>query len=471
MVINKGHELTRREFASRSAQLAILGSASTYALGLAGIGEAAAFANTNDYKALVCVFLYGGNDHANTLIPYDPLNYDRYQSIRRSIAISRDSLSDTFLQQAPQDQQQLTDDISYALHPSLSRLRSRFSEGDLAVLLNVGPLVAPITKEQFESGNESSYPRPQKLFSHNDQRATWQASGAAANATGWGGRLGDLAQAANQNSMFTAMNAFGNAVFLTGNRSTPFRVSPRGGAELIRSIESNRLFGSTTASEALKDVMTMHHQHVLEQDYATILSRSLTYSPFVDEVLSGTAMGSFASVNPLSSQLEVVSRLISGRERLGVQRQIFFVGLGGFDHHSNLLTRHADLLAQLDESLDEFYGALKSMGVASNVTTFTASDFGRTLSPNGTGSDHGWGGHSFILGGDVRGGLFYGSAPRVSVNSHDEVGRGRLLPSTSVDELASTLALWFGVSVSELPSVLPNIGRFARSDLGFMRRT
>lgn len=468
MFINDPDQLSRRAFLARSGQLALLGSAGSYALGLAGLGEAAAFSANGDYKALVCVFLYGGNDHMNTVVPYDDSNHSKYVGIRQSIAIKRSSLSNTVLM--PGNDQKLTDDLTFALNPSLPKLSARFRDRSLAVLLNVGPLEAPITRAQYETGNTRSYPRPRKLFSHNDQQATWQASGVASNATGWGGRLSDLAQSANSNAMFTAINASGNAVFLTGGQSFPFRISTRG-PELVNAIEAGRLYRSPPASEALKRVMTVHHQHILEQDYASIMLRSLKYAPFVDEILSNTqSFGNFDASTPLAAQLQIVAKLIRARASMGVARQIFFVSIGGFDHHSNLLGAHEELLSQLDGALDSFYQATKSMGIADNVTTFTASDFGRTFTPNGNGSDHGWGGHHFILGGAVEGGQFFGTAPRISTKSDDQVGRGRLLPTTSVDEYAATLGQWFGVSQSELPSVLPNIGRFGRSDLGFMKK-
>ncbi|KEO87825.1 Tat pathway signal protein [Erythrobacter sp. JL475] len=467
MFIGKHHEISRRAFLERTGKLAITGTAGAYALGLSGLGEAAAFSSDGGYKALVCVFLYGGNDHANTLIPYDPTNYQRYANIRRDVALPRNSLASTLL--IPRDNQTLTDDMALALAPTMPRLKSRFDEGKLAVLLNVGPLEAPITRAQYESGNTKAFPRPRKLFSHNDQQATWQSSEVEGGTTGWGGRMGDLAQSANTNAMFTAINVSGNAVFLSGNQTLPFRISSRGPVQ-IDAIKANSLYRSSQASEALREVISNHHQHVFEQDYAAAMMQSLTYSPFVSDTLLGASnVPSPIADNPLSTQLNIVARLIEARERMGVTRQVFFVSLGGFDHHSNLLGSHEGLLGLVDQAVDQFYQTTKRLGVAESVTTFTASDFGRTLTPNGNGSDHGWGAHHFILGGAVDGGRFYGRAPKISVTSDEQVGRGRLLPTISVDEYSTTLARWFGVSPSELPSIAPNIGRFANPNLGFMR--
>jgi uncharacterized protein (DUF1501 family) len=471
MFIGKSNEISRRAFLQRSGQLAAMGAASSYALGLAGIGEAAAFSSAGGYKALVCIFLYGGNDHGNTLIPYDAANYNRYLAIRGGgssggIALARSSLAGTVLNQPAS--QVLTDNIQYALAPTMPRLKARFDAGVMAPLLNVGPLIVPLTRAQFESDNNSRYPRPAKLFSHNDQQSTWQSSAPEGSVTGWGGRMSDLALSSNTNSMFTAINATGNAVFLSGDNALPYQVSTSGAVN-INALDY-RLYGSRPARDALDALLRTHNGHVLEADYAQTMARSITYGGFVNDALKNSTLStSFGSNNPLASQLSVVARLIGARASLGVTRQVFMVSMGGFDHHDGLLGDHEELLGQLDFAMDAFYRATVELGVANQVTTFTASDFGRTLSSNGDGSDHGWGSHHFILGGAVNGGRFYGRAPHVSVDTDDQVGQGRLLPTTSVDEYSATLARWFGVSDSELPSIAPNIGRFASPNLGFMK--
>ncbi len=471
MFIGKSNEISRRAFMRRSSQLAVAGAASSYAMGLAGIGEAAAFDATDGYKALVCVFMYGGNDYGNTLIPYDEANYARYQAIRGGgngepgIALSRASLANSVLMQP--DEQVLTDDIRYALAPTMPRMKARFDAGQMAPLLNVGPLVVPLTKAQYESGNNSSFPRPAKLFSHNDQQSTWQSSQPEGSVTGWGGRMGDLALSSNRNSMFTAINATGNAVFLSGEQAMPYQVS-RNGAVLIGGI-NRRLYSSDAASTALGSLLTTHHGHVLEADYAQTTARSVEYGGFVTDALNSSTLSTQFGSGSLDSQLAVVARLIGARGNLGVTRQVFMVSIGGFDHHDGLIGSHEGLLGVVDNAMDTFQRAMEELGVANQVTTFTASDFGRTLASNGDGTDHGWGSHHFILGGAVNGGRFFGTAPKVSVDSDDQVGRGRLLPTASVDEYSATLAKWFGVSQSELPSVSPNIGRFANPDLGFMK--
>jgi uncharacterized protein (DUF1501 family) len=472
MFIGKANEISRRAFIERSGQLAMMGAASSYAMGLAGVAEAAAFDNSGGYKALVCVFLYGGNDHGNTLIPFDATNYARYAAIRGTagstaasgIALARDSLQNTVL--ATPTDQVLTDDITYALAPTMPRLKARFDQGVMAPLLNVGPLIAPLTRAQYES---NSVPRPAKLFSHNDQQSTWQSSQPEGAPTGWGGRMGDLALTSNTNAMFTAINATGNAVFLSGRDAVPYQVSSAG-ATLFNPLQNGRLFGSNGASQALNTILRSGSGNVMAADYARINDRSIQYGGFVNDALRGVSFTtSFGSGNRLADQLKVVASLIAARASLGVTRQVFMVSLGGFDHHDGLIGSHEALLGQVDFAIDAFYQATLELGVAERVTTFTASDFGRTLESNGDGSDHGWGSHHLIVGGNVSGGRFYGRAPQVSVTSDDQVGNGRLLPTTSVDEYSATLGKWFGVSASEMPSVAPNIGRFAAPDLGFFR--
>jgi uncharacterized protein (DUF1501 family) len=472
MFIGKANEISRRAFIQRSGQLAMMGAASSYAMGLAGIAEAAAFDASGGYKALVCVFLYGGNDYANTLIPSDTTNYARYASIRgqagseeaAGIALARAALANTVLQ--PPSGQTLTDNITYALAPTMPRLKALYDQGVMAPMLNVGPLIAPLTRAQYDN---NSVPRPAKLFSHNDQQSTWQSSQPEGSPSGWGGRMGDLALTSNTNAMFTAINATGNAVFLSGRTAVPYQVSPSG-ATLYNPLQTGRLFNSTAASQALATLLRSGSGNVFAADYARINDRSIQYGTFVNSALSSvTLTTSFGTGNRLADQLRIVAQLIGARARLGVTRQVFMVSLGGFDHHDGLIGSHDGLLGQVDFALDAFYRATVELGVQNNVTAFTASDFGRTLSSNGDGSDHGWGGHHFVVGGGVAGGRFYGRAPQVSITSDDQVGQGRLLPSTSVDEYSATLANWLGVSSSELPSVAPNIGRFASPNLGFMK--
>jgi uncharacterized protein (DUF1501 family) len=476
MHISQMDDLSRRAFLRRSKQLAIAGTAASWATGLAGIGEAAAFSAGTDYKALVCIFLYGGNDHNSTLIPFDSTNYDLYSAIRGGgagqtaggITLARASLAATAL--TPSGGQTLTNNLQYALAPEMTRMKARFDEGKMAAILNVGPLIAPLTLSQYQSSNLVANPRPAKLFSHNDQQSTWQSSKPEGATDGWGGRMGDLAMSSNTNALFTCISATGNAVFLSGQQALSYQVST-GGALAVNGIK-NALFGSSAGSSALRTLMTQTSNHVLEAEYNRVAKRSIDAEGVITAALQpvtlATSFRPATGNNGLANQLQVVARMIAARQPLGAKRQVFMVSMGGFDLHDNLISKQGGLLAQLDFAMDAFYRATVELGVADKVTTFTASDFGRTLQSNGDGSDHGWGSHHFILGGAVKGGRYYGVAPEVSVRSPDQVGQGRLLPTLSVDQYSATLASWFGVSNSELPSVAPNIGRFASANLGFM---
>jgi len=261
----------------------------------------------------------------------------------------------------------------------MPRLKARYDAGQMAPLLNVGPLVVPLTKAQYDSGNNTQFPRPAKLFSHNDQQSTWQSSQPEGSTSGWGGRMGDLALTSNTNSMFTVINASGNAVFMTGETAVPYQVSSSG-ATVMRGVDRGRLYGSSAASTALQSLLTTSHGHFLEADYSMVNARSIEYGAFVNDALESAAIGTdFGEGNGLAAQLRVVANLIAARNRLGVTRQVFMVAMGGFDHHDGLIGSHEGLLGQVDDAMDAFYRATEEIGVANQVTTFTASDFGRTL--------------------------------------------------------------------------------------------
>ena len=474
--ISKMEELSRRAFLRRSRQVAMAGTAGSFAMGLAGIGEAAAFnaGGDDDYKALVCVFLYGGNDHNSTFIPYDPVNYNLYSAIRGGgagqtaggLTPARASLEATAL--TPSDGQTLTNNLQYALSPQLPRLKTLFTDKVMAPLLNVGPLVTPLTLAEYQNNSKL---RPAKLFSHNDQQSTWQSSDPEGSSIGWGGRMGDLAMSHNgTNALFTCISATGNAVFLAGQKALVYQVAPNGAPAVDGLLRP--LFDSTKGSEALLKLMTQTSTNIFENEYNKVALRSIGAQGVVNGALSRTTLHrtfqSPPNQNPLADQLKVVARLIAARQELGVKRQVFMVSLAGFDTHDNQLATHAQLMGRLDFALDAFYRETVDLGVANKVTTFTASDFGRTLKSNGDGTDHGWGSHHMIIGGAVNGGRYFGVAPQISVNSNDQVGSGRLLPGISVDQYSATLASWFGVSTSELSSIAPKIDNFT-ANLGFMK--
>lgn len=451
---------SRRAFLQRAGQLSLTGVAAPWALNLAAMAEASA-QTASDYKALVCVFLYGANDHGNTLPPYDAATHDNYVSIRGSLATARANLAATALTPSVT----LPSGRQMALAPELAPLKTLFDAGRMGVLLNVGTLIQPTTLAQY---NARSVPLPPKLFSHNDQQSVWQSSLPEGATSGWGGRVGDLFQSGNGKSTFTCVNVSGNAVFMSGRDAVQYQVSTAGSVAL-RGIQSP-LYGSQACSDALRAITTASRSHLMEAEHTRVMSRAIDANTSLTAALATTPALTtpFDAANPLATQLQMVARMIAARSALGAKRQVFFVSLGGFDLHDFLVAQHPGLLTNVGGAIKSFYDATVELGVANQVTTFTGSDFGRTLTSNGDGSDHGWGSHQFLVGGAVQGGRFHGQLPAFSVNGPDDVGQGRLLPTTSVDQLAATLATWMGVSNSNLPLVVPNIGNYSVRDLGLL---
>jgi len=324
--------------------------------------------------------------------------------------------------------------------------------------------VQPVTKAQYTAG---SVPLPPKLFSHNDQQSYWQSESPEGAASGWGGRMGDLFASGNGNATFTAISVAGNAVYLSGKSAVQYQVSPSGSVPFT-GLQSP-LFGSASCSSALQQVMTASRVNWFENEYARVAARSIAANSQVTAALSGVSVATpFPSGNALGDQLKMVARLIAARSSLGAKRQVFFVSISGFDTHDSLLAVHPGLMKSVGDAMGAFYQATVELGVANQVTSFTASDFGRTLVSNNDGSAHGWGSMHFVLGGAVTGQSFVGTPPVIANNGPDDVGQGRLLPSLAVDQYAATLAAWFGVSSTDLVSVLPNLSRFNTPNLGFM---
>lgn len=471
---------SRRTFLRQAGQLSLTGMAAPWLANLAAMGEAAAF-SASDYKALVCVFLIGGNDYANTVVTYDNDSYAKYYAIRAAgsgnytsgVVLAQSALAATELRPT----RALANGRKYALHPSMPGLAQLFNSGKAAVQLNVGPLVVPLTRMQYNSPDRQKYPLPPKLFSHNDQQSVWQSSAAEGSTVGWGGRFGDMAMGNNSNSLFTCISLTGNNVYLSGDSALQYQCSTNG-AIAVRS-GSNNFFYHPEIKTAFMQMLQKNSSHLLENEYNIVTKRGISAQSIVSSGMNGVSLKTtFPSASNLADQLKTAAQLIGARSTLGAKRQVFMVALNGFDLHDYLDTRHAPLLKQVDEALTAFYLATVELGVANQVTAFTASDFGRTLTSNGDGSDHGWGSHHLMVGGAVKGAAFYGTPPPVSVGDTSapedqwHVGQGRLLPSTSVDQYAATLAKWFGVSSSELPLVLPNLKNFGQpdypTDLGFL---
>ena len=448
------HDVSRRAFLQRTAALGIAGVAAPFATTLGAIGEAAA-ATATDYKALVCVFLQGGNDHYNTLVPYDPSSHALYAAARGSLALGRDALQATALTGVDLGGR------AYALAPAMAPLSPLFDTGRLAVALNVGTLIQPTTRAQYLN---KSVRLPPKLFSHNDQQSFFQASSPEGAVSGWGGRIGDLYQSGNGSATMTCINASGNAVFLTGRQAIQYNVGTGGPVSLLRGGTS--LYGSGLAATTLRQMMTDTNPHMFATEYARVNKRAIDTQAQLANLLAGVPESQFSlfpSGNPLADQLRMVARMIGISSELGVKRQVFFVSTGSFDLHDNLATIQPTLLGRLATAMRAFHDTTAALGVADKVTTFTGSDFGRTLASNGNGVDHGWGSMHFVMGGAVKGKRIYGTPPAIGHNTNDDVGQGRLIPTMSVDQYSSTMARWFGVSDGDLTTVLPNIGNYDKS--------
>jgi uncharacterized protein (DUF1501 family) len=467
--------LTRRSLLRSSAALALQRVSMPMATSLGLMADAAA-QSANDYKALVCIFLYGANDHYNTVIPYDVATHTNYYNIRKGtptagtvydgIAIGRNSLSATALSTALSDGRQM------ALNPEMSALKTLFENKRASILMNVGPLVVPTSRIQYDN---KSVPLPPKLFSHNDQQAYWQSSfQTEGGATGWGGRAADLLLSNNSKSTLTCISINGNALFLSGQNAISYQMSSTG-ATTINAIKGKSLFGSANCATALQTLITQPSSLPMASDYTTVTKRALDTYDGIVAAIGATASASMnalfpsSATNTLSAQLKMVARMIEQQANFGMKRQVFMVGMGGFDLHDFLATQHPPLLQKLSSAMKEFDDAMTSLGKGSQVTSFTASDFGRTLTSNGDGSDHGWGSHHFVMGGAVNGGKFLGAAPEIGLTHNQQVGSGRLIPSTAVDQLGAELAVWFGVSATDVKTVLPNARNFDLYKLGLFK--
>ena len=425
-------------------------AAAPFALNLASLNTAVA-QTASDYKAIVCLFLYGGNDSSHMVLRTDALSFNEYTRLRsvapESIALKAPgtavvpgaalaspdrlggvrAIAPKFTASVAGSTENQA--FSFALHPSMPEVATLFAANRLAILANAGPLVVPLTRADYVANVK---PRPKALGSHNDQQSTWQALGTEGVKVGWGGHLGDLVASSNSNTVFTSISVSGNAVFSAGETVFQYQVGS-GGATQIGGL-SGTLFGSTTAAAALKNIVTGSNQHLFANEYGAIVKRSVdAQASFQTAFALSTAVAPTQYVQPstnnlanngLASQLQTVARIIGAR-----------AGLAGGD-------------------------------MRNNVTLFTASDFGRTLTSNGDGTDHGWGSHHFVMGGAVKGGEIYGRFPQFGLNLNDSANNA-YLPVTSVDTIGSTLGRWFGVSDAQLDVVFPNLPNFSR-DLGFL---
>lgn len=458
--MTRSHDADRRAFLLRACALGATGAAAPLALNLAALGAAAAQSAPPSYKALVCVFLYGGNDPYNTLVPFDDAAYRAYAAARGDIALPREALRATALR----GKVAAAGGGQFALAPALAPLAPLYENGQMAALLNVGPLVVPTSKADYISAR---VPLPPKLFSHNDQQSYWQALAPEGAASGWGGRLTDLFAGANAQRTFTGITAGGSTVLLAGRKVAGYRVGINGSTPI--ELLYRDMYGSSACTALLRQLITQPREHLMERELSRIAAQSINADTQLRAALADVAVpGGFNS--PLAQQLKIVARIIGARQALGARRQVFFVSQNGYDNHTGLNDTHPALLRELGQSLAVFQAALSSLGVADQVTTFTASEFGRTLGSNGNGSDHGWGSHHLVLGGAVNGGRYYGTHPEIALDGPGFVDNGRLLPTLAVDQLGASLGAWFGAGRDELGMVFPNLRNFDAGNLAALMR-
>jgi uncharacterized protein (DUF1501 family) len=493
MKYNPYSDLTRRQFIRRAACAAVGTVAMTSAIrDLRFMNAAVAQSNITDYKALVCIFLQGGNDSNNMILPTLQSQYNNYAAIRSPVlAIPQSAI----LPVTSLD----SDGNTYGLHPSCPELQTLFGQGKLAFLFNTGTLVYPITRAQYLSGSAAM---PPQLFSHADQQTQWQTSiPDQPPLTGWGGRCADLLASVQPSAPISLMVSLAGAnIFEVGNIVSQYSVSTSGAISLnlpsspSGGAKSNRL-------PTLMNILGLPYTNLQSQAYAAVAEQAINTGSLLNTAIAGTPStfwttpfptkitppeGGTAFNSSLSPQLQMVARLIAAGNTpvasggFGMKRQIFFVQVGGDDLHTGqtdystntpnnvLLGAHTNLLAELSQSMYAFQMAMEQLGLSDNVTSFTASDFGRTFPSNGEGSDHGWGSHHLILGGAVNGQRTYGAFPALTVNGPNDTNTGRWIPTTAIDQYFATLATWFGVDSGNLATVFPNLSRFDSPNLGFV---
>ena len=449
--------LNRRNFLRSSGAAAVLAATPGLAYSQV-VGGAAPF---NDYRALVCVFLHGGNDSFNMLVPRSNAEYNVYAQARQNLAVAQtDLLPITPL---------ISDGVDYGLHPSMAGLQRLFQDGAAGFISNLGPLIEPTTKDQYLN---RTVLLPPQLFSHNDQQDQWQSlKGNSQSNTGWAGRMADLIRdAVAGQQMATNASLFGNNVLQSADQTIPYVMGPDGPQQFIGfSTDPNELLYEQRL--AFERVLGATYNSIYERGFADIQKRAISAADTVTAAINDPTLPPLNTVfpaSPLGTQLQTVARMIAARGTLQMERQIFFVGIGGFDSHDDQIQNQPGLLGGISEGLTAFYDATVELGVSDSVTAFTQSDFGRTLTSNGDGTDHAWGGNQIIVGDAVLGQRMYGTYPLQQIGGADDVGGGRIIPTTSADQYAATLAKWFGIDDMDLDVVAPNINNFAARDLGFM---
>jgi uncharacterized protein (DUF1501 family) len=503
---------TRRELLRRMTALSTVGAAaSTFGIQLATMGAAAADTSTSGYRALVCIFMLGGNDAHNMVLATDPDSWGRYTSARNSgsspIALMPVGASPSggfttpsgwggvlpIPTSTPNPVPPGTNASSrtFAIHPAMAPLLPVWQAGRLGVMANVGPLIQPTTRDQYRN---KLVKLPANLMSHNDQQATWQSGAGEGAIAGWGGLMADQILSLNgANGSFTAISTTGNAVFLAGKSVTQYQISTNQKSPAI-SINAAAnpgasFFGASGAGQRARDIIRdANVASYFGRDYNAKVVRSMDTADLLNATFAASAISGIAGPTPvlnpitranetngLAIALQSIAKVIAANATLGMKRQVFFVGMGGFDTHNNENASHAPLMARLAHALAYFDATLGNLGgvdMRKQVTTFTASDFARGITTNGDGTDHAWGSHHFVMGGSVRGGMVHGQFPTIGIDQggfvNPDMQNGALIPTTSVDQYAATMGKWFGMSDSQLDAIFPNLKNFTKRDVGFL---
>lgn len=479
--------LTRRSFLGRSACVGLGATAIASTIrDLRLINSVLAADPPTDYKALVCLFLAGGNDSNNWIVPTDTTTFNQYTSIRGNLALPSASLLPIYQTGTSGPLFTDVDGHTYGFHPSSPELQTLFGEDKLALVMNVGTLLRPITRADYLANATGT--RPPQLFSHSDQVTQWQTSiPDQPPTTGWGGRVADIlnsiANPSGTISMSVSLN--GANTFEVGNLVSQYHVATSGAIVL----SGNLMTGNGARVRALRDMLALSHTNLQRTTFAGVLDNAIATGDLLNTAISDTAMstdtppGSWVWNTPfpntgLGNQLKMIARLIEARTDFSMNRQIFFCSVGGYDTHTAQVTlganpdpttgTHTNLLNEVSECVLAFQRAMEQLSISNKVTLFTASDFSRTFPTNSQGSDHGWGAHQIIVGGAVNGGQMYGHLPTFAINGPDDTSTGRWIPTLAVDQHSATLARWFGLNTSDIQAVFPNITRFSTDNLGFM---
>ncbi len=412
------------------------------------------FTSSSDYRALVCIFLQGGSDGFSLFVPTDANGYQHYANSRQGLAVSQANLLDlSGLSGSP-----------LGLHSSAAPLQSLFNEGKLAMISNVGNLIEPTTLTQYE---DKSVALPAQLFSHSDQEIQWQQlQGRDRGTEGWGALAADYLSSYHERDYLTSISLAGSNYWQAGVGQRPFTMQESGVLEY--SGISTEDDWQRVRAEAFARVLEQPQDHIIAQAFADVQNRARNITAELGAVLESSSALTLdqPEEDTLAAKLGMVAQLIAAREQLGLRRQIFYVRMKGFDVHDNMNQRNADLFAELADGMAFFQSALEQIGMGEQVTTFTASDFGRTLTSNGDGTDHGWGNHMMVMGGAVNGGQIYGQLPSMAADGPDAVHNGRILPTISASQYAASLLEWAGLDQSQLNQVLPNLSNFDGYDLG-----